>query len=134
MHQIQGTLTPRPPFDFNKSLQFLGHFRPAMGQQTTHDGILTKASALDGQIFAFQVSSTGTVDHPEIAYRLFSENEILPACHEAVRQNLSFFLSLDDDLAPFYAVAEEDSAFEPIMQELYGYHQVKFLSPFEKAN
>jgi hypothetical protein len=33
MQQIQGTLIPKPPFDFDKSLKFLGHFRPAMGEQ-----------------------------------------------------------------------------------------------------
>jgi DNA-3-methyladenine glycosylase II len=134
MHQIQGTLTPRPPFDFNKSLEFLRHFRPAMGQQTTNDGVLTKASSLDGQVFVFQVSSIGTIDHPELAYRLFSQDEISSAFHDTVRQNLSFFLSIDDDLTPFYALAEEDTAFEPVMQELYGYHQVKFsMSAFENA-
>lgn len=104
-----------------------------MGQQTTNDGILTKASSLDGQIFVFQVISIGTVDYPELAYRLFSIDEISPAFHDTIRQNLSFFLSLDDDLTPFYAIAEEDPIFEPVMQELYGYHQVKFLSPFEKS-
>jgi DNA-3-methyladenine glycosylase II len=42
-------------------------------------------------------------------------------------------LSLGDDLRPFYAVAETDPAFAPLVQELYGYHQVKFLMPFENA-
>ena len=91
MQQLQGTLTPKSPFDFDKSLEFLGHFRPAMGQQTTTDGILTKASSLHGQIFAFQMSSIGTVDYPELAYILFSEVEISPALHDTIRQNLTFF-------------------------------------------
>ena len=42
-------------------------------------------------------------------------------------------MSLDDDLRPFYQIAHADAAFAPIVQDLYGYHQVKFLTPFENA-
>jgi hypothetical protein len=55
MHQIQGTLTPTAPFDFNKSLEFLGHFRPAMGEQRTDAGILTKAISINGTVVVFRV-------------------------------------------------------------------------------
>jgi hypothetical protein len=41
--------------------------------------------------------------------------------HQTVRERISFFLSLDDDLRPFYAIGEEDPAFEPVIQMLYGY-------------
>lgn len=133
MQQIQGTLIPKPPFDFDKSLEFLGHFRPAMGEQKTQDGVLTKAVSLDGQVIVFRIQSIGTVDAPELAYIVYSNSPISDELHEAVRDCIRFFLSLDDDLQPFYALAEADPAFEPIMQDLYGYHQVKFLSPFENA-
>jgi DNA-3-methyladenine glycosylase II len=69
-----------------------------------------------------------------MAYILYSDSTISDELHEAVRDRIGFFPSLEDDLQVFYALAEEDPAFEPVMQELYGYHQVKFLSPFEKAN
>jgi DNA-3-methyladenine glycosylase II len=133
MQQIQGTLTPKAPFDFDKTLEFFGHFRPAMGEQKMHDGTLTKAVSINGQIVVFRVQSIGTVDAPELAYILYRDSIISGELHEAVRNRISFFLSLEDDLQAFYALAQEDSAFEPVMQELYGYHQVKFLSPFENA-
>jgi len=43
------------------------------------------------------------------------------------------WLGTDDDLAPFYALAEADPPFQPIIQRLYGYHQVRFFTPFENA-
>jgi DNA-3-methyladenine glycosylase II len=46
---------------------------------------------------------------------------------------MAFFLSLGDDLRPFYAIGLDDPAFAPIVRRLYGYHQVKFLTPFENA-
>jgi len=53
--------------------------------------------------------------------------------HVNVRDRIGFFLSLDDDLRPFYAIGATDPSFEPVIHELYGYHQVKFLTPFENA-
>lgn len=133
MHPVQGTLTPTAPFDFNKSLEFLGHFRPAMGEQRTDAGILTKAISMNGTVIVFRVQSIGTSDAPELAYALYSEQPLDEHLHEAVRERITFFLSLDDDLRPFYAIGEEDPSFEPVVQALYGYHQVKFLTPFENA-
>jgi DNA-3-methyladenine glycosylase II len=133
MHTLQGTLTPTAPFDFNKSLEFLGHFRPAMGEQRTENGVLTKAITLDGQVIVFRVQSIGSLDAPELAYMLYSDQPLDDSTHASVRNRITFFLSLDDDLRPFYALGEEDPAFEPVIQELYGYHQVKFLTPFENA-
>jgi len=64
MHQLQGTLTPIPPFDFDKSLQFLGHFRPALGEQRTADGVLTKASRSMGRSSSFASSPLAPWTHP----------------------------------------------------------------------
>jgi DNA-3-methyladenine glycosylase II len=134
MHQVHGILTVISPFDFSKSLDFLGHFRPAMGQQIIHEGELTKAASLNRQVFVFQVRSIGTMDQPQVAYTLFSTDEISDAFHATVRDNLSFFLSLEDDLKPFYEIGETDPHFAPVIKELYGYHQVKFsMSAFENA-
>jgi DNA-3-methyladenine glycosylase II len=134
MHSVQGILTPTAPFDFDKSLEFLGQFRPAMGQQVIHDKVLTKAASLDGQVFVYRVYSTGTLNQPQLAYTVFSDDAISDTFHDSVRQNLSFFLSLEDDLLPFYEIGESDPHFAPVIRELYGYHQVKFsMSAFENA-
>ena len=66
-------------------------------------------------------------------YTLFSEQPINEATKSATTQRISSFLSLTDDLRPFYALAREDTDFAPIVDQLYGYHQVKFLTPFETA-
>jgi DNA-3-methyladenine glycosylase II len=75
-HQVQGTLTPKAPFDFNKSLEFLGQFRPAMGEQRTDAGILTKAISINGTIIVLSVQSIGTLDTPELTYALYSEEPL----------------------------------------------------------
>lgn len=133
LYTSEGTLQPTAPFDFIKSLNFLARFLPMQDQQTITSNILTKAVAIKGQAIVFQLHSTGTVNQPHLAYTLYSKgpmtNEIIAEAVDRAR----FFLSMDDDLRPFYEIAHNDAEFAPIVQDLYGYHQVKFLTPFENA-
>ena len=128
-----GTLTPNPPFDFNKSLQFLGMFGPTKNEQTVSSHSLTKAISIDGQTVVFQLTSIGTIKKPRLEFTLFSAQPITELTKNAVVERITFFLSLTDDLHPFYRIGREDPDFAPIIEHLYGYHQVKFLTPFENA-
>jgi DNA-3-methyladenine glycosylase II len=94
---------------------------------------LTKAVFVGGQVIVFQVEHTGSVEQPQLAYTLHAERAIHAATQRAAEDRIAFFLSLCDDLAPFYTLAEDDPLFAPIARRLYGYHQVKFLTPFENA-
>jgi DNA-3-methyladenine glycosylase II len=133
MYQETGTLTPIPPFDFSKSLQFLGIFGPTKNEQTVSTHSLTKAISIDGQTVVFQLTSIGTTEKPELEYSLFSAKPFSQAMENAVVERITFFLSLKDDLQPFYRLGRADPDFAPIIEHLYGYHQVKFLTPFENA-
>ncbi|HLZ60140.1 MAG TPA: hypothetical protein VKR06_24585 [Ktedonosporobacter sp.] len=130
---IAGTLTPRAPFDFAKTLGFLGYFTPTEGEQKLSTAAMTKAVTLNGRAVAFELHSTGTVQEPALAYTLFSERPLTAVEHEAIRDRIRFFLSLDDDLQPFYTIGLADPHFAPVIQHLYGLHQPKFLTPFEIA-
>ena len=133
MNNIAMTLPPTPPFDFNKSLDFLLGFSPTRDEQSLAARVLTKAMMVAGQVVVFEVRSTGTVEAPELECRLHSDQPLGEATLAAARDRLSFFLSLDDDLRPFYALAQADPAMAPEVQRLYGMHQVKFPTPFENA-
>ena len=133
MYTESGTLTPTPPFDFSKSLQFLGIFGPTKNEQTVSTHSLTKAISIDGQTVVFQLTSIGTTEKPGLEYTLFSAKPFSQAMENAVVERITFFLSLKDDLQPFYRLGRADPDFAPIIEHLYGYHQVKFLTPFENA-
>lgn len=113
MQVFEGTisLTPVPPFDFGK----------------------TRAVEIEGYIVVFRVMAEGTVAEPRLACALWSDQPITDAVREAVRDRIAFHLSIADDLAPFYAIGQDDPPFAPVVAQLYGYHQVKFLTPFENA-
>ncbi|MEO8394641.1 MAG: DNA-3-methyladenine glycosylase 2 family protein [Chloroflexota bacterium] len=128
---ITGMLQPQAPFDFECSLTFLGMFPPMHGEQQLADRSLTKAVSIDGQPLVFSVRPTGTVEAPQMVYTLYSAQPITDRLDRIAADRIAFFLSLDDDLRPFYAIGEQDAAFAPLMKRNYGYHQVKFLTPFE---
>ncbi len=129
----EGSLRPSAPFDFAKSLDFLGMFAPMKDDQTVVDLSMTKAVRVGGRTIGFQLRSTGTIKMPGLRYSLFGEHPFSKGLTEVVLDRVSFFLSLSDDLDQFYRTAINDPNFAPVLQKLYGLHQVKFLTPFECA-
>lgn len=128
-----GTLYPRAPFDFAKSLRFLEGFTPLKGEQSLHSGTIGKAVQIEGRTVMFQLRSAGTVEKPELHYSLYAVETPEEKITARVVDRMQFFLGMEEDLSPFYRLAEKDPAFLPVMKSLYGYHQVKFLTPFENA-
>ncbi len=104
-----------------------------MENQKIQETSLTRAVSLGGQTIVFNVKSTGLVKNPRLHYTFYSERSISSGLRDAVVDRISFFLSIADDLEPFYRIGYGDVDFAPILQKLYGLHQVKFLTPFECA-
>lgn len=129
MHTL--TLNPLPPFDFAASLGFVCSFPATTGEQEAGDGrFVTAVRAADRTVLA-TVTSTGTVERPELRCELAAEEPLTAEEADAVAARLSFRLSLHDDLRGFYEAA--DPRFKEVVRKLYGYHQVKFASPLENA-
>ncbi|HLY26580.1 MAG TPA: hypothetical protein VKQ72_09590, partial [Aggregatilineales bacterium] len=128
-----GTLTPVAPFDFHRSLGFVEMFSPNAGEQHIAAQQLTKAVMVAGQPLAFVVKSSGSLEQPRLDYTLYADQPISADLKSAALDRIRFYLSLDDDLKPFYAMASSDPCLAPIVERLYGLHQVKFITPFEIA-
>src|SRR2546430_10721077 len=94
---------------------------------------LTRAVCIGGQTVIFNVRSTGLIKSPRLKYTLGSDRSLTPGVRDAVVDRIGFFLSLPDDLEQFYRIGYGDVDFAPVLQRLYGLHQVKFLTPFESA-
>ncbi len=129
----QGRVLAKPPFDFSKSLDYMRQIPPpAMDQAVTEDSFI-KAFRIMGQtVIACIYASEGSAQ-PSLGYSLFSTKNLSAERERAFQDRLKSFLSLDDDLRQFYALGEADPYFQPILSDLYGYHPVRFQSPFEAA-
>ena len=120
-------VSARQPFDFDHGLAFLSRFRATAGEQGMAAGVLSCAVRADGVLAGARIRAEGE----GLRYELESAEPLLPEVVAAISDRLSFFLGVEDDVAAFYALAEDDPPFLEVIQRLYGYHQVKFPSPLE---
>jgi len=128
-----GTLDAVEPYDFDRSLDFLQDFGPMSGEQSVEGGSATKAIMVEEQVVALRVSK-GKKAAATVDYELFSAEPISSKLADSMRERISFFLSLKDDVRPFYSIAKDkDPKFYPIIERAWGLHQVKFPSFLEIA-
>lgn len=130
----EGFLSPKSPFDFSKSLDFLTEFPPMREDHLIDAQSLTRALSFGGQAVVFRIRSTGLIKSPRLKYTLYSERPLSSGIRNAVIDRISFFLSLSDDLEQFYRIGYGDVDFAPLLQKYYGLHHVKFTTPFECAS
>lgn len=123
-----GTLTACAPFRFDQSLAFMRLFTPTYDEQSVTSNAFTKALMVGDRCIAFRIIDGGNIEQPEVRYTLYTEEPLDDSSKQAAIEQISFFLSLQDDLSAFYRCAQQDEHFAPIMQRLYGLHHVKFLT------
>ena len=111
-------------------MNFLETFHADGVVKKIEDGVLTQALLVDAEPVLFELRSTGTVEAPKLCGTVHSKTKLNKQFMAKVRSELSFYLGLDDDLAPFYKLANKDDVFQPILERLYGFHLVKFPSVF----
>lgn len=125
------TLRATPPFSLAQTLAFIRTFYardyervPAREQVVGHT--LRRVVSVSGVPVLFEVAEgEGGLELTLYASRL--DDALIEAATDRVR----FYLGLDDDLGPLYSRA--DPLFEGVVRELYGYHMLKVLTPFEAA-
>ncbi len=134
MYTISGTLETAAPFNLYRSARFLEMFRPMRDEQKITDRSIEKAIMIHGQIILFKIKQKGTQDNDAVEYELISPERLdKPVC-ENVIDRISFFLSLNEDVKPFYEIArKEDPKFYPVIERFWGFHHVKFLTLLETA-
>lgn len=131
-YSASGSIQAQEPFSFALSLRFVNNFSPAAGEQATTGGAITKAVMVEGEPVLFRVrqssGESGAVD-----YTVYANVPVSAELQRAAEDRISSYLSLGDDLGPFYAAAESDPPVRDLVRQLYGFHQVKFITPFENA-
>lgn len=129
----QLTLRPKPPFSFKHTLSFLEGFKADGVYKRIENGVLKQALLIDNCPVLMRLESSGTLENPRLKCELTSKTELSEELLALAESELRFYLGLDDDLLPFYALAEKDDAFKPVLESLYGYHLVKFPTVFSSV-
>lgn len=128
-HRSQLELTACRPFDWRHSLRFICGFPATRGEQVVDGDHMVKAWRLGDHCVATRIGPVP--GEATLRVEICSTAEVTDAVRGAVADRVRFYLSLDDDLAAFAAVARDDPAFAPIARRMHGYHQVKFPTPVE---
>ena len=131
--QRHDTVRPCAPFDFDQVLDFIVTFPPMHDEQTVSEKTLTRAAWASRAPVAFRLSAAGSVEEPELHCEFYADEPLSETDAAALGRRVEVYLSLDDDLHRFYELIESDPPFVRVRRELYGYHQVKFLTPFENT-
>ncbi len=128
--QFKSVLPARAPFALVKSLRVIGGFAPCSGEQELSPGTVRKAFSLaDGRAAVLTVTETpdGVAVSGQAAAPLDG-----PAIAE-LEAAVANWLSLDDDLTEFLAIAEADPAMRAVLAVTHGLHQLRFASLAEGA-
>lgn len=124
-------LPAREPFDFGRSLAFLTAFPAMTGAHGVEGPALVRALREADRTVVARLEAAPPQEGPGLRCTAFADGPLTDAQRAAVADRLSFWLGLDDDLPGFYRLAHGDHPFEQVIEQLHGYHQVKFPSPFE---
>ena len=133
LHIACFALKPSAPYDFEKTLEHLGATSPFRSDVLIGPDCLTRAVMVDRLPVVARVSSTGTAAAPELKCDVWAGVPISLARSAGATRHIGTFLGTEDDVAGFYATAEGDEAMAPLIRQFYGYHQLRFPTPFEAA-
>ena len=118
MNKVSGTLEVAAPFNLYRSARFLEMFRPMKDEQQVADSNIEKAIMVHGQTILFKIKQDGKLDDDPVRYELMSPEPLDPPVCENAANRISFFLSLKEDVKPFYEIAQkEDPKFYPLSSD-----------------
>ena len=130
MRKLTSRLQPTPPFDFELTAGYHTYFQARSGADNVESGVYRRLLDLDGQLILASVSSTGTVDAPELTLELSGQG-ITDADRERATAQVRWMLGTEQELAPFYALAESDPALAGLVRQFRGLHLPRTATLFE---
>ena len=130
MQTLTIRLQPTPPFDFELTAGYHTYFQGRSGADNLDGGAYRRLLDLGGRLVLAAVRSTGSVDSPELALELRGEN-LADADMEQAAAQVRWMLGTEQDLAPFYALAESDPALAGLARQFRGLHLPRTATLFE---
>ena len=130
MPTITLRLQPAPPFDFELTAGYHAYFQARSGADNVEDGVYRRLLDLDGRLVLVSVCATDSVDSPELAIELRGEG-LSDADGEPAAAQVRWMLGIDQELPPFYALAESDPALAGLARRFRGLHLPRTATLFE---
>ena len=130
MQRRTSTITPRPPYDFGLTMEYLASFQGELRVNVMEDAHYRRLFEVNGSLLLAGVRSVGTVERPELDITVEGES-VSDAEFHAVSQALEWTLISTVPLDQFYALVSQDQVLAPVVQHLYGLHPTRTPTLFE---
>ena len=132
LHRYEGHLNPKPPYEFEHSKRFIR--QAYLGDAVTDiEHTLTFPLLFQDQCLIVSLRSRGKVESPLLMLTVHSPIELTDSQFADVQIRIQSFLGLEEEIQPLYSRGWDDDPFADILDKWYGYHQVRFSSPFASA-
>ncbi len=113
-------LPARPPFDFALTVHKPAGWSLFTPFEVWEDGILWTSAYFGERLYGFRLSGGGSPEAPRVRARVYAEGDVAPVERTRVRALLASKLALDDDLRPFYRMADRDPILKHPAKHLRG--------------
>ncbi len=130
MQSITLALSPTPPFDFDLTAAYHTYFQGRSGADNLDGGTYRRLLDLDGRLALAVVRSTGAVDAPQLFLELHGDS-LSDADVQLAASQVEWMLGIDQDLAPFYNLANTDHALADLVAQFPGLHLPRTATLFE---
>lgn len=130
MDKITTSIKPLAPFDFELTAGYHTYFRGRYGTDSLEGEIYRRLLDLGDRLALVSVRSTGSIADPELSIEVRGE-DLSPRDAANAAKQVMWVLGGQQDLAPFYALAEGDPALSTIVNHFYGLHLPHTATVFE---
>ncbi len=124
------TLRPEPPYDFDLTAAYHTYFQGRSGADNLDDGVYRRLLDLNGRLALATVRSVGTADAPELTLELHGDS-LSDADAQPAADQVQWMLGIDQDLDPFYNLANSDPALADLVARFPGLHLPRTATLFE---
>lgn len=130
MDRATTSIRPVPPFDFEMTAGYHTYFQSRYGTDCMEDGVYRRLLDLGDKLVLASVRSTGTTDAPELVLDL-QGSDLTNEDIDQSKGRVSWLLGVDQDLGPFYELAQQDEAMAGLAEIFYGLHLPHTATVFE---
>ena len=123
------SLSALPPYDFTLSTAIFSAGDKQI--RKFQDGIFWQVIRLPQKLVLIQVTSSGSVERPQLKVELISDRQISVDDKRTAQRIVSSMLNLNLDLRSFYRIASGDTVMAEIVQRLRGLKSPLTPTPFE---
>lgn len=112
------TIKPKPPYNFELSLDFLIKKGEGPFPELRNNNNLLRVFRINDKILPVKVSSIGTIERPKL--EILTKKLSLKERNE-LKSKISVYLNLNEDLEELYKFMNKDGKLKKIKEALYGF-------------